>query len=296
MTHASHFVWLSIAAAVATIGLKSAAWWITGSVSLASDALESFVNLAAAMFALWMVTVAQAPPDDDHPFGHGKAEYFSSGFEGLLILGAALSIIFAAASRLLEPRPLVAIDVGMVFSGVATAINLAVARVLLRASARLHSIALHADARHLLTDVWTSIGVIAGLVAVKTTGLLWLDPVVAIAVGLHILREGLRITRRAMHGLMDRALPEHERAAIDAALAAFRQRGVQFDSLRTRVAGRGRFADLVVRVPGDWTVDRGHALLDEIESAITSAVSNLEVTTHLEPTQEQNAAGTACPG
>ena len=280
---AAHFMWLSVAAAVATITLKALAWWMTGSVSMASDALESFVNLGAAMFGLWMVTVAKAPPDDDHHFGHGKAEYFSSGFEGLLILGAALAIVASAASRLIEPQPLASLDLGMALSAIATAINLTVARVLLRASSRLNSVALHADARHLMTDVWTSVGVIIGVFAVKLTGALWLDPVVAIGVGLHITREGFRISQRAAHGLMDRALPAVELAAIEAALARFTADGIRFANLRTRVAGRNRFAHVDVRVPGEWTVERAHAVLDDIEGAVGAAVPNLELTTHLEP-------------
>jgi cation diffusion facilitator family transporter len=250
---------------------------------MASDALESFVNLAAAMFGLWMLTVAKAPPDDDHHFGHGKAEYFSSGFEGLLILGAALAIIASAASRLIEPRPLASVDLGMAFSAVATAINLVVARVLLRASTGLNSVALHADARHLMTDVWTSMGVIVGVLAVQLTGALWLDPVVAIGVGLHITREGFGISRRAAHGLMDQALPAAELAAVEGALAGFDGEGIRFANLRTRVAGRNRFAHVDVRVPGDWSVERAHALLDRIEAAVATALPNLELTTHLEP-------------
>jgi cation diffusion facilitator family transporter len=285
MTQPTHFVWLSIAAAVSTILLKAYAWWVTGSVSLASDALESFVNLAAAMFALWMLTIAKAPPDHDHHFGHGKAEYFSSGFEGLLILGAALAIVVSAIGRLFSPQELVSLDIGMLFSGVATAINFGVAQVLLRASTRLHSVALHADAKHLMTDVWTSIGVLVGVALVKVSGLLWLDPVVAIAVALHIVREGLRIINRSAHGLMDESLPPGELATIDATLAPYRGQGIEFGNLRTRVAGRNRFAHVEVRVPGDWTVAHAHDLLDEIEAAVAQAVPHLELTTHLEPKQ-----------
>ncbi len=294
-THAGHFLWLSIAAAVTTIALKALAWWITGSVSLASDALESFVNLAAAMFALSMVTIAKTPPDEEHPFGHGKAEYFSSGFEGLLIVGAALAIIVAALIRLVSPRPLASLDLGMLFSGVATAINFGVARVLFAAAARLRSVALHADGEHLMTDVWTSIGVIVGVFVVKMSGLYWLDPLVAIVVGLHILRQGFRITRRAAHGLMDRSLPPRERVALEATLRGFAARGIEFRNLRTRVAGRNRFAHVDVLVPGEWTVAGAHVLLDEIEAAVAAAVPHLELTTHLEPA-DHPGTGAADPG
>ena len=278
-----HFAWLSIGAAVATIALKTLAWWITGSVGLLSDALESFVNLAGASFALWMILVTRSPADHSHPFGHGKAEYFSSGFEGILILGAALAIIWAAAERLVAPQPIESPGWGLVWSAAATSINFAVARVLGRAAERFNSIALRADSRHLMTDVWTSAGVIAGVALVAWTGWLRLDPLIAIAVGLNITREAWHLLRESVDGLMDRSLDGAELVRARAVLESFHARGVAFTGLRTRRAGASAFLQVVVLVPGDWQVRAGHALLDEIESALVAALPGVEVTTHLEP-------------
>jgi cation diffusion facilitator family transporter len=278
-----HFAWLSIAAAVATIALKAGAWWTTGSVGLLSDALESFVNLAGASFALWMILVAARPADADHPFGHGKAEYFSSGFEGILILGAAGAIIWAAAQRLATPHPLESLGPGLALSAVATAINLGVAIALRRASRRFGSIALEADSRHLMTDVVTSIGVVIGVGAVALTGWLVLDPLIAIAVGLHILVEGARLIRASVHGLMDRSLDESEQARLREALDALAPRGVGWRALRTRRAGAQSWIDVVVLVPGAWTVEAGHAVADEVEATLGTIVPNATIVTHLEP-------------
>lgn len=278
-----HFAWLSIAAAVFTIALKTLAWWITGSVGLLSDALESFVNLAGASFALWMILVTQAPPDRQHPFGHGKAEYFSSGFEGILIFGAAFAIIWAALERLLAPQPLESPGWGLAWSAAATGINFAVARVLAQAGERFNSIALRADSRHLMTDVWTSFGVIAGVALVAWTGWLRLDPLIAIVVGLNITREAWHLMRESVDGLMDRSLDRDAIARAGRVLAGFKPRGVAFEGLRTRRAGASAFVQVVVRVPGDWTVRDGHALLDEIEAALVAELPGVEVTTHLEP-------------
>lgn len=278
-----HFAWLSIAAAVATIALKAGAWWTTGSVGLLSDALESFVNLAGASFALWMILVAARPADADHPFGHGKAEYFSSGFEGILILGAAGAIIWAAAQRLATPHPLESLGPGLALSAVATVINLGVAIALRRAARRFDSIALEADSRHLMTDVVTSIGVVIGVGAVALTGWLVLDPLIAIAVGLHILVEGARLIRASVHGLMDRSLGEPEQARLREALDALAPRGVGWRALRTRRAGAQAWIDVVVLVPGDWTVEAGHAVADEVEGALGAIVPNATIVTHLEP-------------
>ncbi|MFM1987866.1 MAG: hypothetical protein RJA99_823 [Pseudomonadota bacterium] len=278
-----HFAWLSIAAAIATISLKAVAWWLTGSVGLLSDALESFVNLAGASFALVMIVVAARPPDDDHPFGHSKAEYFSSGFEGILIFGAAAAIIWAAAQRLVAPQPLEAIGPGLAVSAVATAINLGVAIALRRAAKRFRSIALEADARHLMTDVVTSVGVVIGVGAVALTGWLVLDPLIAIAVGLNILVEGARLLRESVDGLMDRGLHEPELAQLRAALDALAPRGVAWRALRTRRAGSHAWIDVVVLVPGHWTVDAGHAVADEVEAALGAIVEHASVVTHLEP-------------
>ncbi len=278
-----HFAWLSIAAAVSTIAFKAFAWWITGSVGLLSDALESFVNLAGASFALWMIIVTRAPADRGHPFGHGKAEYFSSGFEGILILGASVGIIWAGVERLIQPKDIESPGWGLAWSAVATAVNLVVARVLGRAGERFNSIALKADSRHLMTDVWTSFGVIAGVGLVAVTGWLILDPLIAIAVGLNITREAVRLVRESVDGLMDRSLEPEALARAEAVLEGFRARGVGYRNMRTRRAGVSAFVQVTVLVPGDWTVREGHSLLDEIESALAGVLPGTEVTTHLEP-------------
>ncbi|MFA9440662.1 cation diffusion facilitator family transporter [Uliginosibacterium sp. sgz301328] len=279
----TRYLWLSVIAAVATIALKFAAWWWSGSVGLLSDALESFVNLAGAAFALGMVSVARTPPDEDHPFGHNKAEYFSSGFEGTLIFAAAIAILVTAVPRLWNPPALESLDIGLIFSAISTALNFVVSRVLMNASRRLHSIVLEADARHLMTDVWTSIGVIAALFGVMATGWRWLDPVIAIAVALHIMVEGGKLMRASVNGLMDLALPAADIERIDAVLHDYAGHGVRFEHLKTRRAGSERFVNLNVLVPGDWRVDRSHQLLDEIEDSIARALGGAQVTTHLEP-------------
>jgi cation diffusion facilitator family transporter len=278
-----HYFWLSTFAAFLTIGLKTLAWWLTGSMGLLSDALESFVNLAGATFALWMITIARLPPDEDHPLGHGKAEYFSSGFEGILIFGAAGSIIYTASLRLFSPQPLESVGIGLAFSVASTLVNLAVARAMHGASQRYRSIALEADARHLMTDVWTSVGVVAGVLLVGVTGWLRLDPVVAILVGLHILREGWRLINVSAHGLMDSAVPAETLAAVEAALASFTPRNVGFDNLRTRRAGSESFVYVNVKVPRDWSIVQVHDLLDEIELAVRQRVPGAQIITHPEP-------------
>lgn len=280
------FAWLSIAAALATIGLKTAAWWLTGSVGLLSDALESGVNLAGALMALAMLTVAAQPPDDDHAFGHGKAEYFASGFEGFLILAAAVGIAIAAVDRLLDPQPLDQIGIGLVVSVLASLINLATARVLLAAGREHRSITLEADAHHLMTDVWTSAGVIAGVGAVALTGWLWLDPLLALLVAANIIRTGWQLVHRSASGLMDTALPPEQHAAVVAALDAYRVRGIDYHALRTRQAGARCFVTVHVLVPGAWSVQRGHDLLEEIEADIRRAIPHASVLTHLEPIED----------
>jgi cation diffusion facilitator family transporter len=277
---------LSIAAAVLVIGLKLGAWWVTGSVGLLSDALESFVNLAGASFALWMILLTQQPPDDEHQFGHGKAEYFASAFEGMLIFGAAAVIIWVSAQRLFDPRPLQAVGLGLVLAAVSTAINLGVSIALRRASVRYKSVALEADARHLMTDVYTSVGVIAGVAAVAATGWLVLDPLIAIAVAINILFEGVRLMRMSIDGLMDRSLDEDEQARLRAALDGFADRGVRWSHLRTRRAGTESWVDVHVLVPGDWTVARGHDIVDEIEASLRSVLPGTTVMTHLEPRED----------
>jgi cation diffusion facilitator family transporter len=277
------FAWLSVAAAIATIALKMVAWALTGSVGLLSDALESFVNLAGAVFALWMLGVSRAPPDREHPIGHGKAEYFSAGFEGILILGAAVAIAVTAIDRLIHPRELEALGIGLGFSLAATAINFAVARVLLKVGHEHHSIALEGDGKHLMTDVWTSVGVFVGLGLVALTGFTWLDPVLALLVVANIVREAVGLMRRSADGLMDHALPEHELVVVEQVLAGFIDRGIQSTDLRTHRAGQLRFVTLEVLVPGEWTVQRGHDLVDELEAALRASLSGLTVVTHLAP-------------
>ena len=274
---------LSIAVALATIALKTGAWWATDSVSLLSDALESLVNLAGAMFALTMVTVADQPPDVDHPYGHHKAEYFSSGFEGVLIVVAALAIIWAAGHRLLDPQPLEDVGLGLALSVASSLLNGALAFAMLRKAREHRSMALEADARHLITDVWTSAGVVVGLLAVKFTGWLWLDPVVAIALALNILREGGSLVRRSADGLMDRALEPEVRAEIEKTLDVFRHQAIRFDHVSTRRAGQRRFVDLHMHMPSGWTLGRAAALRTSVEQALMSAVPGLRASIQLLP-------------
>jgi len=278
----TRFAWLSIAAAVSTIALKAAAYLLTGSVGLLSDALESLVNLVGALMALAMLTIAARPADEEHAYGHGKAEYFSSGVEGTLILIAAVSIGVTAFQRLLAPKPLEQVGLGLGVSVVASLINLGVALVLLRAGKRYQSITLEANAQHLMTDVWTSVGVLAGVGAVALTGWERLDPIVAFIVAGNIIWSGVRIVRKSVLGLMDTALPVEEQNAIQSVLDTHRQSGVEFHALRTRQAGARRFVSFHVLVPGTWTVQRGHDLLEQIESDLRLALPNITVFTHLE--------------
>lgn len=274
---------LSAAAAVATIAMKTAAWWITGSVGLLSDAMESFVNLASALFAIAMVTVAERPADEDHPFGHGKAEYFSSGFEGLLIVGAALAIIWAAAGRFADPQPLQALGWGLALALASSLVNGLLAWRMLAASREHRSIALEADARHLFTDVWTSVGVVAGLLLVPVTGWLWLDPLLAIAIALNILREGAQLARRSIAGLMDSAVEPEVRAQIDRALAQFAHQAIRFDHIVTRRAGQRRFVDVHMHMPANWSLGRAAALRTSVEQALMSEVPGLRASIQLLP-------------
>lgn len=280
---AHHFAWLSIATALTTITLKTGAWWVTGSVGLLSDAMESVVNLAGATFALWMLLIASTPPDEGHPWGHSKAEYFSSGFEGTLIFIAAMAIAATAIPRLLHPEPLASLDIGLALSVLSTLINFATAQILFRAGRRLRSIALDADARHLMTDVWTTVGVLVGVVFVPLTGWLWLDPVLALLVAAHILKEGTKLVRSAVGGLMDEAMPADEQARARKALDGFSEGGVRWRNLRTRRAGRNRFVQLDLLVPPEWSVERAHRLADAVEAAIRAAIPGAQVTTHVEP-------------
>jgi cation diffusion facilitator family transporter len=280
------FAWLSIVAAIVTISLKTVAWWITGSVGLLSDAMESVVNLVAAVVALWMLTLAARPPDEEHAYGYSKAEYFASAFEGALIFVAALAIGWTAVDRLLDPQPLERVGAGVVVSLVASAVNFAVAQVLFRAGRRHQSIALEADARHLMTDVWTSAGVIVGILAVGVTGWYRLDPIIALAVAANIVISGFQLMRRSALGLLDRALPEADRKSIAAVLARYEDKGLEFHALRTRQAAGRSFITLHVLVPGDWSVRRGHMLVEEIEADLRTAVPRASVLAHLEPLGE----------
>ena len=280
------YAWLSIAAALATIVLKGWAWWVTGSVGLLSDALESFVNLAGAMMALAMLSLAAMPADDNHAHGHGKAEYFSSAFEGFLILLAAAGISYAAIERFLNPQPLEAVGIGLVVSAIASVINLATSRILMNVGRKHKSITLEADAHHLLTDVWTSAGVITGVGLVWLTGWLWLDPVIALLVALNIVWTGWQLLQRSAAGLMDVSIPDDELQAIEAILDKYRKLGLRFHALRTRQAGTRAFITLHVLVPGAWTVQQGHDWLEHIEADIRQTIANAHITTHLEPIED----------
>ncbi|MBA2490333.1 MAG: cation diffusion facilitator family transporter [Gammaproteobacteria bacterium] len=282
----TRFAWLSVAAALLTIALKAIAYYITGSVGLLSDALESVVNLVAAVMVLTTLTVAARPPSELHPFGYGKAEYFSSGVEGALILFAAVGIVWSAVPRLIEPIPLQHVGVGLAITLLAAAVNLAVARVLLAADRNYGSITLEADARHLMTDVWTSVGVVAGVAAVAVTGWERLDPIVALAVAANIIWTGAKLVRRSVLGLLDGALPESDLAAVNKVLDECCNHNVQFHALRTRQAGARKFVSVHILVPGEWTVQRGHDLLEQIEEQIRAAVPGANMFTHLEPLED----------
>ncbi|MFT4267981.1 MAG: cation diffusion facilitator family transporter [Xenophilus sp.] len=279
---------LSVAVALLTILLKGAAGWITHSMGLISDAMESFVNLASAVFALAMITIARRPADAGHPYGHHKAEYFSSGFEGILIIAAALAIACAAVFRLRAPHPLEQLGWGMALSVVSTGLNAALARQMFKA-ARVHrSIALEADGRHLMADVWTSAGVLAGVVAALLTGWAWLDPLLALAVAANIVREGMQLVWRSSQGLMDHALEPGQQAAIQAVLDRFAagapEGGVlRFDDIATRRSGQRLFADIHMHVPGHRSLQRAAGLRDTLEQALMDAVPGLRVTLQLLP-------------
>ncbi len=278
----TRFAWLSIAAAIATIVLKTAAYFITGSVGLLSDAIESGVNLIGGIMALAMLTVAARPADEDHAYGHSKAEYFSSGVEGTLILVAAISIAVTAVERLLHPRPLEAIGMGLLISVAASVINLVVALLILRAGRKHNSITLEANAHHLMTDVWTSVGVVVAVGLVAWTHWIWLDAVVALLVAANIVWTGVGIVRRSISGLMDISLSPADMAEVRKVLKIYEQMGIQFHALLSRQAGARKFISLHVLVPGDWTVQRGHELLDKIEADIRRVLADSVVFTHLE--------------
>jgi len=285
-TPLARYAWLSIAAAIVTIALKAAAFWVTGSVGLLSDAAESLVNLLGAVVAFVMLTIAARPADEEHLYGHSKAEYFSSGVEGALILLAAISIGVTAILRLIDPQPLAQTTLGIVICAVASLVNWGVARVLMSVGRQYNSITLEADARHLMTDVWTSAGVIVGVVLVTFTGWQRLDPLIAIAVAINILWTGYGLIRRSVLGLMDVALPASEQAVIDVVFARYREQGIEFHALRTRQAASRRFVSVHVLVPGKWTVQHGHEMLERIEADLRQALGDATVDTHLEPIED----------
>lgn len=283
----TRFAWLSIGTAVLTISLKAVAYLLTGSVGLLSDALESGVNLVAAIMALVALTIAAQPPDDQHTYGHAKAEYFSSGAEGTMILFAAVMIAATAVPRLLAPQPLEKVGLGLVVSVTAGLLNLGTALVLIRAGKTHNSITLTADAHHLLSDVWTSVGVVFGVGAVALTGWEILDPIIALVVAAQILYSGVKLVRKSMSGLMDTALPAEELAAVTAVLDTYcREKQIEYHALRTRQSASQRFLSVHVQVPGDWTVHQGHTLVEELERDLRQALRPLSILTHLEPIED----------
>ena len=282
----TRYAWLSILTACVTISLKFAAYWLTGSVGLLSDALESVVNLVAALAALLALIIAALPPDQDHAYGHSKVEYFSSGLEGSLIIVAAITIAYSAIGRLLSPVPLEQVGIGLTVSVLAAMLNLFTARVLLRAGRQYRSVTLIADAHHLMTDVWTSGGVLLGVGAVAITGWIVLDPLLALLVALQIVRSGIRLLRESALGLMDTALPNNEQQEIIDILERHSQDGVTYHALRTRQAGAQRFVSVHVQVPGAWTVQAGHSLVEEIEREVRQVMAPVSILTHLEPVED----------
>lgn len=279
----TQFAWLSVFAAVLTIGLKATAYLFTGSVGLLSDALESVINLAAALIALFMLKTAATPPDEDHPFGHDKAEYFASGIEGTLILLAAISIGWMAISRFFAPQPLEQVSIGLIISLLATLINLVVGQILIRAGRQYRSITLEADGQHLMTDVWTSVGVVVGIAVVAATGWLFLDPLIALLVAANITWTGFRLTRRSALGLMDTAVSAEKKKLICGVLDRYAaSEGIDYHALRTRQSGRRQFVSVHILVPGKWTVHQGHQLLEQMEAEICQAVAGTIIFTHLE--------------
>lgn len=290
MSTLKKFAWLSVATSIVTITLKVVAWWVTGSVGLLADAAESVVNLVAAIVALVAITVAERPADHDHQYGHSKAEYFSAVVEGAMIFVAAGFILYTGVERLINPVPLGSLGIGLAISVLAAVINGVVGTLLVRAGVRHRSPTLKADGKHLLTDVVTSVGVVVGVALVWITGWEVLDPIVAIAVGLNILFIGYKLVLESGMGLMDATLPEEDNRAIEAVLDRHRQPGrVDFHELRTRESGKWRFVEFHALVPGDWTVDRGHDLVEQVEQEIHSALPHSHITTHLEPIEDERA-------
>ncbi len=283
----SRYAWFSILAAIVTIALKSAAYFYTGSVSLLSDAMESFINLAAAALALWMIKIAAQPPDDDHEFGHDKAEYFSSGIEGALIFIASLSIAYTSIVRLFNPQPIENLGFGMIISLVATAINLFVGLMLVKAGKQNHSIILEADGKHLLTDVWTSAGVVAAIILIKFTGWLILDPLIALVVAANITWTGYQLIHRSAFGLMDTVVSPADLEKVTNILDGYvKTEKIDYHALRSRQAGAKKFINFHLLVPDEWTVQRGHNLAEQIEQEIIEDLGECAVFTHLEPIED----------
>jgi cation diffusion facilitator family transporter len=286
MRSAIFYAWLSLATSIVTIVLKFLAYYFTGSVGLLSDAIEGVVNIVAAMVALAVLAYSSGRPDRDHNFGHEKAQYFSSGIEGALIFVAAGGIFWAAVPRLMDPLPLERLGFGVLLSVLATLANIACAWLMLRAARAHRSITLEADARHLLTDVWTTVGVLVGVGLVQLTGWLLLDPLIAIAVGVQILWTGWHLMSRSFDGLMDRAIPDEERAVVVEVLEALRARGCDYHALRTRVAGPRSFVDVHILLPGGMSIQEGHDVVEDLEKRIAARLSHVEVLTHLEPLED----------
>ncbi|MGE5376935.1 MAG: cation diffusion facilitator family transporter [Bacteroidota bacterium] len=282
----TRYAWLSIAAAIVTILMKTAAYLITGSVGLLSDALESTVNLASAIVALLALRVASRPANDEFTFGYSKVEYFSSGFEGGMILVAAVAIIMSALPRLVNPQPLEQVGLGLIISVAASLINLAVALVLRRAGKRYNSITLEADSKHLMTDVWTTAGVLIGIVLVSLTGYLRLDPLIALAVAVNIIFTGYRLIIRSGRGLMDISLPEQELQSVRTILDTYKEQGVGFHALRSRQAAARKFLVVHLLLPGQWTIAQGHKLADQIETQVSNSLPNSTIVTHIEPAED----------
>jgi cation diffusion facilitator family transporter len=282
----TRYAWLSIAAAVVTITMKASAYLLTGSVGLLSDALESMVNLASAIVALIVLSIIIRPANDEFTFGYSKAEYFSSGFEGGMILLAAAAIIFTAVRRLFNPVPLEQLGLGLIISIAASLINLAVSLILMRAARRYNSITLEADARHLMTDVWTTAGVLVGIALVWITGLWWLDPVIAILVAINILFTGYRLLVRSGRGLLDVAIPETEISSVKSILDSYKEQGVGYHALRSRQAAARKFMVVHLLVPGNWTVRKSHSLAEQFENRVGETIANANIVTHIEPIED----------
>lgn len=281
------YIWLSVAAALTTILLKTGAWYLTDSVGLLSDAMESVINLIAALMAMVMMKISIIPPDKNHEFGHGKAEYFSSLTEGILIMAAAAGIAYTAGLRFINPRPLEKLGIGLIVSSIAAIINFVVSRILLSAGRKYRSITLEADSHHLMTDVWTSIAVIGGVGAVGVTGWLKLDSIVAFAVAMNILWTAFLIIRRSVAGLMDASLSSQEEGIIESVLSVYRCQGIQFHALLTRQGASRRFVSLHVLVPGNMTVHDAHHIAENIECDIRAALNDTVVFTHIEPVDDE---------